>query len=173
MVLFGAVILLVVFRMLFGGWSLSLALIWWCLGAISGFVFVFGDRIFYNLVTEPEKTLGLKMKQLFKSGKIVDGLALALEERAVDKGLIMRSVIFLLVYLVLSFWVMMTVNGAWQRGFVMGIGLHLYFDLIWDYLTKKSIANWFWQFPIRLSKNEEGIFVAIINVLGILIISRL
>lgn len=171
--LFGAVALLVLLRVLFGGWTFGLSVIWWCLGVIFGFVFVFGDRIFYNLVMEPAKTLGIQMKHLLKKGKIVDSLALALEERAVDKGLIMRSVVFLLVYLVLSFWAMMTVNGAWQRGFVMGIGLHLYFDFIWDYLSKKSVSNWFWQLQIRLSKNEERIFVVVVCALGILIISRL
>lgn len=165
--------MLLIWRFIFGGAVFSISMLWWSLGVTMGFVFVFADRLIFHLVSEPEKIMGIKMKQLFRQGKLVEGMAVALEERSNDKGLIMRSILFLAIYIVLAFWTMASVPGAWQRGFVLGIGIHLFFDFWWDFAMKKGVDNWFWQLPIRLSKTEEKVLVFFMSMVGILIMTKL
>lgn len=46
-VLFGVLLILTGARLLMGRWEIDLYLLWWWLGALLGFSFIFLDRLYY------------------------------------------------------------------------------------------------------------------------------
>ena len=143
-----------------GQWSLGTAVLWWWLGGVVGFVFVFSDRLIHSMVTNPSETLSLQIKDLFKKGRLIQGLSLTLAEREKQQHLVVRSALFLVIYLVLAFFTATSVANAFPRGFVLGIGIHLFFDLFWDFRGRgRDINLWFWQIKRELLAKEIGGFV--------------
>ena len=54
-VLFGFLGILVLWSVIRGSFVFNLDLLWWLLGAMLGFLFVFGDRVVYLLVSNPNE----------------------------------------------------------------------------------------------------------------------
>lgn len=148
--------MLVLWSVINKSFTFNLGLLWWLLGAILGFMFVFTDRLFNSLVARPEETLNVKIKDLFTQGKIVEGMKVLLEERADQRELVMRSFLFLVVWSFLALFTVTSVANYLARGFVLGIGTHLIFDLSYDYLVdKERLDMWFWQIKRTLEPEEK------------------
>lgn len=137
---------LTLLRVLLGQTRIDLNLIWWWLGGVVGFLFVFSDRLVYALVSNRQEVLSIKIKELFGKGKLIAGLAMAFEEREKQKHLVMRSALFVAIWAVLAIFTATSVGAGFARGLVLGLGTHLVFDLWWDYRTgSRDIELWFWQ----------------------------
>ncbi len=133
-----------------------------------GFVFVFSDRLFNSLVAKPNEVLNVRIKDLFSQGKVTGGLKLLLEERYDQRELVMRSFLFIIVWVILAIFTMTSVTNFFARGFVLGIGIHLIFDLIYDFITdKERLDMWFWQIKRTLEPEEKRWFVVIALVIFI------
>ena len=157
-VLFGVLALLTLRRYLTGAVGFNMLLLWW-LGGIVGFLFVFADRLVYAFMSHTEEALSLKLKELFGKGKIVNGLALALTEREKQDKLVMRSVLFVIVWAILTILTLTSIANTFSRGFMLGLGTHLVFDLGWDYFyAPKDINLWFWQIR-NVTHVEKNVFV--------------
>jgi|CXWL01.1.fsa_nt_gi hypothetical protein len=158
--IFGVLGVLTLMRLLTGTAGLNISLVWWWLGGMIGFLFVFGDRLVYAFMSNPDEALSIKLKELFGKGKIINALALALAEREKQDKLMMRSVLFVVVWAVLTVLTMTSVANIFSRGFMLGLGTHLVFDLGWDYWSKgqRDIGIWFWQIR-NVTKREVDIFV--------------
>lgn len=158
-VLFGVLALLTLRRYLTGAVGFNILLLWWWLGGIVGFLFVFADRLVDAFMSHPEETLSLRLAELFGKGKIVNGLAGALAEREKQDKLMMRSVLFVVVWAILTILTMTSVANTFSRGFMLGLGTHLVFDLGWDYFfARKDINLWFWQIR-NVTEIEKNVFV--------------
>lgn len=158
-------------RLLMGRWSLGVDILWWWLGGVVGFLFVFLDRMVYAFWQKPDETLSIKMKDLFAQGKILRGLALSLQERREQKNLMMRSIVFLFAWVVLGLFAVTSVVSPFGRGFMLGLGLHLAFDLMWDYVSRdRNVGMWFWQIKREFSETEKKVvtwgFVVIFGFLA-------
>lgn len=117
-ILFSIFLGLTLLRVLKGQVGFDLNLIWWWLGGMLGFLFVFCDRLVYALVSNREK----------------------------QKHLVMRSALFMAIWAVLAIFTATSVGTGFPRGFVLGLGTHLVFDLWWDYrFGRRDIELWFWQ----------------------------
>lgn len=153
-----------------GQWAFGTSLLWWWLGGVIGFIFVFSDRLIHSMVTNPGETLSLQIKDLFKRGRLIQGLSLALSERDKQQHLVVRSALFVATYLVLAVFTVTSVANAFPRGFVLGIGIHLFFDLFWDFRGKgRDINDWFWQIKRTLSVTEISGFVWVTTAIFILL----
>lgn len=152
--LFSVLIGLTVWRLVSHQWGFGFYILSWWLGGVFGFMFVFGDRLIDALATPGqdvwvnEAWKALKDRQFRKASNIV------LEERKKVNNLTMRSEIFVAVYLVLAFWTMTSGFSMFGRGFVLGLGLHLFFDLIWDF-KNKGVDHWFWHIKRPLTEKEK------------------
>lgn len=147
-------------RLLSGTWTIGIDILYWWLGGVIGFLFVFCDRLIYELVTNPGRTMNTKIKQLFGEGRLVRGMVAILGEREREDRLMMRSVLFLAIWVVLAFWVVSSVSSMFARGLVMGLGTHLVFDLLWEYSkNKEGINDWFWQIKRVVNENEKRMVV--------------
>ena len=126
---------LTLLRVLKGQVSFDLNLIWWWLGGVIGFLFVFADRLVYAFKSHTGETFSLKLK------------------------LMMRSVLFVVVWVILTILTMTSVANTFSRGFMLGLGTHLVFDLGWDYFfSRKDINSWFWQIK-NVTELEKNVFV--------------
>ena len=173
-VLFSLMLVLTGWRLMFGGWSFGLEVLWWWLGGVLGFVFVFFDWLIQQAVIEPEKVFDVKLKSLFKMEKIKTGLAFVLREREKKPRLVMKSALFLLVWLVMGLFTLSSIVSPFGRGFMLGLGTHLVFDLLWDYFkTPEKLNGWFWMIKRDLDWEEKRWFVLIVMALYLLIIRGL
>lgn len=158
-VLFSIFLGLTLLRLVLGQTRLDLNLIWWWLGGVIGFLFVFSDRLVYALVSNREEVLSVKIKELFVRGKLTSGLAMAFSEREKQKHLVMRSVLFVVIWAVLAIFTATSVGTGFPRGFVLGLGTHLIFDLWWDYRGGgREIELWFWQIRNVTKKEIDWFF---------------
>lgn len=164
-VLFGALILLILVKIVTGNFGLNLSLLWWLLGAILGFVFVFTDRFVYSFLMKPDEALGIRLRELFEGKQFSEGLMLLLNERHEQKELVMRSFLFVMVWLVLAFLAVTSIISPFGRGFMLGMGIHLIFDLVYDYFwNKERFELWFWQIKRVVSPEEKRWFVIIVSL---------
>lgn len=133
-------------RLLNGNWSIGIEIVWWWLGAVIGFILVFADGMIYAFWQKPEDILAMRLKDIFGKGKWQKGLVGMLGEEDKSDESIMRSVLFLGVFLLMGLLAVTTVAAPFGRGFMVGLGMHLWMDLMADFLWKKrDIKLWFWQ----------------------------
>ena len=157
-----------------GQWTMGIGVLWWWLGGVLGFVFVFFDWLIQLMVMEPSKVFEVKVKEILKKGKIKSVSGSVLAERQKKLKLVMKSALFLFVWLVMGFFTLSSVAGAFSRGFMLGLGTHLMFDLVWDYFkAPEKLNNWFWMIKRRLGEEEKRWFVVIVVILYLLIVKGL
>ena len=173
-VLVAVLLVLSGWRLWQGQWILEVGVLKWWLGAILGFLFVFLDRLAAMAVTDPNRVLEMKLKEMWGKGKIREGLVILLADRKKQEKLIMRTALFLVVWVVLALLSVTSVTSFGARGFVLGIGTHLVFDLIWDYFKdKERLSRWFWQSKEGFSEKEMEVFFWLITAAYVLIGWRL
>jgi len=158
-VLFAVILVLTVARWFSGRILVNVDLLLWWLGGVVGFLFVFADRLVYAFASNHEEVLSVKIKELFGKGRLVAGLALAFSEREKQKRLVMRSALFLVIWIALAVFTATSVANSFSRGLILGLGTHLIFDLTWDYFGKvRDVEFWFWQVK-KINKIEIDWFV--------------
>ncbi len=173
-ILVAVLLILSGWRLWQGQWVLDVGILKWWLGAILGFLFVFLDRLAAIAVTDPDRVLETKLKEVWGKGRIKEGLMMLLADRKKQEKLIMRTALFLVVWVVLALLSVTSVASFGARGFVLGIGTHLVFDLIWDYFKdKERLSRWFWQGKGNFSEKEMEVFFWLIVVAYVLIGWRL
>jgi len=168
--LFGVLGVLVLWSVLNKTFIFNTNLMWWLLGAMIGFLFVFLDRFVYSVLSKPNETLSLRVKELFGQSNFTEGLRLLLAERYDQKEMVMRSAMFMVVWIVLAFFTATSVLNLFARGFMLGIGTHLVFDLIYDFVKdKERLDLWFWQIKRTLEPEEKFGFVMVVSVIYLLL----
>lgn len=165
-VLFGVLGLLMLWSVINQSFVFNISLLWWLLGAMIGFLFVFLDRFVYSIFSKPDETLSLRIRELFGQNNVLGGIKLLLAERYDQKELVMRSAMFIMVWIVLAFLTATSVISFFGRGFILGIGTHLVFDLVYDFVKdKERLDHWFWHIKRTLEPEEKFWFVAIVSLI--------
>jgi hypothetical protein len=169
-VLFAVLIFLLLLKVLTGNFVFNLSLLWWLLGSIVGFLFVFSDRLIYSFLMKPEDALKTRLKDLFGENTFVSGLMALLNEKHEQKEMVMRSFLFLVVWLIMALLTITSVSSPFARGFMLGIGVHLFFDLIYDYFWNHfKFDLWFWQIKREVTAEEKRWFVMLTSTLFVLL----
>ena len=170
LVLFGVIGVLILWSIITKNFVFNINLLWWLLGAMIGFLFVFLDRVVYDLFSNPDEKLSVKMSGFFGQGRFLENVRLLLTEQYDQRQLVMRSFLFLVVWIVLAFFTATSVMNFFARGFVLGIGTHLVYDLIYDFFGDKERHDlWFWQIKRTLEPDEKRWFVVIAGVVYLLL----
>lgn len=163
--LLGGLALLSLWKIIMGRLPFGLEMMWWWLGAIIGFLIVFLDRFVYVAIMK-EEPLSKKYKDELGEGRWAESLKLLVNERHEQKELMMRSALFVLVWIVLAFFTATSTASFLARGFVLGIGIHICFDLISDFVgNKQRFDLWFWQIKREVPRNEKKAFLGIFAIL--------
>ena len=170
LVLFGVLGVLVLWSVVNKSFVFNLSLLWWLLGAMLGFMFVFLDRLVYSIFSNPDGTMSMRIKELFGRKNFIAETRLLLSEGYDQKELVMRSAMFVVVWMVLAIFTATSVTNFFARGLMLGIGTHLVFDLIYDFARdKERLDLWFWQIKRTLEPEEKFWFVAIVGLVYILL----
>jgi hypothetical protein len=172
--LFGLAMILVLWKVLTGRIGFDIYLLWWLLGLVLGFLFIFLDRLVYGLYTHKEEFLSVQIRKSFKEKKWAEGFSLLVNERQEQKELVMRSFLFVGIWMVMSVFALTSSISYFARGFMAGIGTHLVFDLVSDYMWNKSRFDlWFWQIKRKIGEDEKKWFLGITVLIYVLLISGL
>lgn len=170
LVLFVVLVTLTLWRIASQTWTINYQVLLWWLGAVLGFSFVFADRLIYAFWQHPEETLSLTLRQVLGGGRWMTGLSTLLTERGTQKHLMMRSVLFLVVWLGLGFLTISSVSNLFGRGFMLGLGIHLTFDLLTDTVAhRRDLKLWFWQIKRDIPESEMKMVVWGYTILFLLI----
>lgn len=172
-VLFGVLFVLILFKIVTGSFIFGLDILWWLLGAILGFLFVFTDSFLFGLLMRPEAAMRMRLREIFAQKKFPVVLTELLNEAHEQRSMIMRSFLFLVVYMVLALLTITSVGSPFGRGFILGIGIHLVFDFVYDYLWETDRFNiWFWQIKREFGAEEKrGLAIAIPIVFAFLAVN--
>lgn len=162
-VLFGSLGIMILWKIITRNFVFDLGLLWWLLGGVIGFLFVFCDRLVYSFLMKPEEALGKKLRELFVGRQFSEGLMLLLAERHEQKELVMRSFLFVVVWVILALLTVTSIISPFGRGFMLGLGVHLVFDLVYDYFwNKERFDQWFWQIKRVVGPEEKRWFVIVV-----------
>lgn len=138
-------LLLSLVRVLTGGWSIGIDLLWWWLGGIIGYGLALSEDYIY----------------VYKEGK---------------RGSlrVIKSILFLLVWVFLGFWTVTSVPSMFGRGIVFGIGAFLSLEFFYDFFHRKeNLHLWFYQIKRKLDEKEIRIVSYALLVLYALLLLNL
>lgn len=173
-VLFGIALLLVLWKLLVGGMRVDLSLLWWLLGMVCGFLFIFLDRFIYSLYSHKEEPLSMKIRELFRTKRYSEGVSFLLNERQEQKELVMRSFLFIGVWVIMSVFTLTSSTNFFARGLMLGIGTHLVFDLSADFFWNKTRFDyWFWQIKRKIGNDEKKWFFGLSILIYVLLATGL
>ena len=159
-VFLGWLLALTLFKWVTGRWSFGLPVLWWWLGAVIGYVFVFLDIWLYEVLTNFRQAMRWRLRNV---------LAEMMEFENKD-GMVMRSALFVAVWLVLGVWTVTSVANMFSRGLVMGIGTHLLVDLLLEIRERgMNIDWWFRQIKRKIDESEKKWFLGIAGLLYLLL----
>lgn len=172
-VLFGVVGFLIILGLVTGNFVFGINLLWWMLGAVIGFMLVFLDRLINSLFANSDEALIPQIKEKIGKKEIREGLLMLLNEKHEQKELVMRSFLFMLVWIIMALFTITSVNSQFARGLMLGIGTHLIFDFVFDYFwDKERFDTWFWQIKRVFSKDEKKWIVFAFGAIYVLLISK-
>jgi hypothetical protein len=164
----GSLALVGVWRLLSGYWQLDWPMAFWLIGGLVGFGLVFCDRLLM-IVTDTgdegrqyvkDKITKLQFGSLWKTMN---------NSRQTSVRLPMRNFMFLMLYGALGILAAFSSSNDFGRGLVWGMGLHLIFDLVWDFYVKKDISAWYWQKSHNLNEFEiKAMVFGAVLIFGVL-----
>lgn len=135
-------LLLSLVRLLTGGWSIGVNLFWWWLGGIVGYGMGLSENYVY----------------VYKEGK---------------KGSlrVVKSALFLLVWVFLAIWCVTSVPSVFGRGLIFGVGGFLGIEFFYDYFYRRdNIGLWFYQIKRKFEPSEIRVIVyVLLFVFGLLL----
>ena len=173
-ILFAVVLFLILWKLLVYKVTLGLPMLWWLLGVVVGFLFIFLDRFVYSLVTHKDESLSMKIRDMIKKGQVFMAVEMLVNERQEQRELVMRSFLFIGVWVILGVFTVTSSVDFFARGFMLGIGTHLMFDLITDFVWNKPRFDlWFWQIKRKVADDEKRWFLGLSVLFYVLLASRL
>jgi len=142
-------------------WEISLSVILMWVGGVVGMLFEWVDRITYVYFTKPHEQLSFQVKSLMSQKRYREALLLIDYRKHEQKHLTVRSLLFVLVWILAAFFVLTSTGSAFASGMVMAIGLSILIDMIKDWHNIGELKKWlFWQIKNNFSDKEtRGVVV--------------
>lgn len=130
------------------------------------------DHIIYVLFLKPQELTSQRFGFLMNKREVGRSISLLYETRSERKSLIFHTVLFQLIFLILTFWMVSSSASLFGKGLVLSFSLHLNVDQIMDLVDLKSFENWLKASPIYLDLQKAKIYwtasFLLICVLGFL-----
>lgn len=144
-----------------------LALPYWSfwLGGIVGTILPDVDHIIYFYLVKPVELTSQRFNFLLERREIGRMFSLLYETRTERNGLIFHTILFQLIFFVLTFWMLSSSGSIFGKGMVLAFSLHLLIDQVIDLTEIGDFSNWFKDLPVRLDLKQSRIYWLIITVL--------
>lgn len=97
------------------------------------------DHILYVFVFKPFELTSQRSVAYFKQRRYIEAMSLLYDTRLERKDLIFHTLNFLIIFGVLTFWVVSSSGSLFGRGLVLGFWLHLGVDYLKRYLEGETI----------------------------------
>ncbi len=139
-------------------------------GGLIGTILPDIDHIIYVYYLRPYEVTSQRVMYQAQTGNIWKTWDLLSSTRSERTNLILHTVLFQLLFLILSFLVISSSANLLGRGLVLAFLLHLLVDEIIDLRQTGNLMNWSKQIPIQLDKLQLNIYLianfAIILIFG-------
>ncbi len=138
-------------------------------------LFVFVDRLVYVYVTRPHEQLSEYVQHLIREKQFRAAVKALYERRAEQVHLSTRTVFFIVAWIPIGLYVITSTGSMLAAGLVMGVGLHLLFDMAEDWGNLERLKSWlFWQIKRPITDREAqtviGVYVVAFVVLSLALI---
>ncbi len=152
---FSFFILVTIVRQFF---SLSYWPFW--VGGLVGLFLPDVDHLVYIFFLQPQELTSQRINFLIDKREIKRLLELLYETRTERTQLIFHTILFQLIFLTLTFWIMTSSGSFFGKGLVLSFSLHLLVDQLVDLNDLKSFDNWVKNFPIKFDLKQAKIYFA-------------
>ena len=144
-------------------WEWQLIGFW--IGGLLGLGFEMVDRLVHVYYVKPKEALSIAIKRLIDSKKFKEAAILLYRRRDEQVQLSTRSVFFMVAWVPISFYVITSSGSMLASGLVMGIGLHLLYEIYEDWGSWDKIIAWmFWQIKRPVTQKEAKIAMGVFGL---------
>lgn len=151
---FSFLISFLILTSLIKGWiNLSYWPLW--LGGVAGTLLPDLDHLIYIFLLRPYELTSQRATHLLSEKEVVRTLELLAETRYERKDLIFHTLLFQIIFLILTFWIVTSSGNLFGRGLVLAFSLHLIIDQIVDLMETGGLVNWFKNVPFSLDKEKS------------------
>lgn len=126
-----------------------------------GFGLTYIDRLIYVYWLQPEDQLSQLVRDLIKQRRWKLALKEIHQRRNEQVKLTTRSALFILAWIPLTLFAVTSTGSLFAEGLVMGLGLHVLYDLWRDQQLNPAALNkkLFWQVKREVSLEEQKKFL--------------
>ncbi|OGV95679.1 hypothetical protein A2W24_05415 [Microgenomates group bacterium RBG_16_45_19] len=141
-------------------WRLDVSLVIFWLGGLIGLLMDYVDRLVYVYYVKPAEPLSLAIKRLVNKRQW-QLVYIAFQHRGKEQThLALHSVLFLLVWLVIAFYLITSSGSILTAGLVLSLGLQLAYQMAMDYKQPNKLRAWlFWQIKRTVTETEMKVVV--------------
>lgn len=130
------------------------------IGCVIGFQILFLDRFVHAFYLFPDTEFNTLVRELWKKKEYVGVIKALMQAGTLQQKLLTRSIVFFIVYLLLTIFVLTSTGSVGGIGLMLGMGLHYTYDF-WRYSqsTEQFRTQYLWQLKRPLSEREIRGFV--------------
>ncbi len=132
--------------------------LWFWIGGIFGTFLPDIDHLIYIFFVKPQELTSRRVSFYFANRELTKSLAVLYDTRGERTGLIFHTVLFQLIFLPFTFWIMSSSGSLFGRGLTLAFALHLSVDQIVDLVELGSFDNWLKTSPIKLDFAKSKIY---------------
>jgi len=110
-------------------------------GGLFGLLMPNLDHLLHVFVFKPQELTSLRINQLFKNKQYKDVLILFFDTRGERRELVFHTLLFQIIFTVLTFWVVSSSGNLFARGLVLSYNLCLVMFNLKKYLNKEIIIG--------------------------------
>ena len=138
------------------------------LGGIIGTILPDVDHIIYFYLVKPVELTSQRFNFLLERRQIGKMFSLLYGTRSERNELIFHTILFQVIFFVLTFWMLSSSGSLFGKGMVLAFALHLLIDQVIDLTELGSLNNWFKDLPVTLDLAQSKIYwvVATLTTLG-------
>jgi hypothetical protein len=125
------------------------------LGGIIGTVLPDIDHLIYVYILKPKDVQSQEVDGMIQAKKYKETWNYLVTTRQQRVGLIFHSAFFQLIFLAFTLYVATSSGSLFGKGLVLAFSLHIFIDMMVDYMDLKKIDNWFTDFPFKLDSRQR------------------
>lgn len=110
-------------------------------GGLVGMVFSYIDHVLHVFVYNPQELTSIRVQTLVKQKQYKEALLLLYNTNDERKNLIFHTVLFQIIFAILTFWVVSSSGSIFARGLVLGYYLSFVIYNLKKYLNKEIIIT--------------------------------
>lgn len=146
---------LLVLSILNGWFKLSFYGLW--IGGLIGTLLPDADHFVYAYFLRPQELTSQRARHLVFKKEYLNSIRLLFDTRKERTNLIFHSVLFQLIFIVVTFLIITSSGSVFGIGLVLSFYIHMLVDQLIDYMDMGNIDNWFssLDYFIKIQINDK------------------